>query len=117
MLLFDIDSENQDEEPEKEADEIRHEMSLESLSAKPLRKLEFIRRVKNILNDQSMAEKVALGCQEAAHSPGFVHFWAFNALWITINCGGGAGGKKLTMKQLLEQADREKSLMKQELER
>ena len=63
MLLFDIDTPlNQDEEPEKEADEIRLGLSTESLAAKPLLKADFIDRLSSVLNDRAMSEKIALGC-------------------------------------------------------
>ena len=52
VLIFDIDSQNQDDEPEKEADEIRQGLSIESLSARPLLKRDFINRVTGIVNDR-----------------------------------------------------------------
>ena len=99
VLLFDIDTpSNQDDEVEKEANEIRMGLSAESLAAKPLLKADFIERLNSILNDRGMSEKIALGCQQAASSACFVHFWAFNALWITLNCRKDDADKKLTMK-------------------
>ena len=117
VLLFDLDTsstghENEDEE-DKEADEIRYGMSEESLAAQPQLKQDFIERLASILNnDRNLAEKIAIGCQQAAKSASFVHFWAFNALWITFNNRRDAQtGSKLTMKQLLEQAHQEKMQM------
>ena len=99
VLLFDIDTpSNQEDEVEKEANEIRLGLSAESLAAKPLLKADFIERLNSILNDRGMSEKIALGCQQAASSACFVHFWAFNALWITLNCRKDDADKKLTMK-------------------
>ena len=72
------------------------------MSAIPLIKEEFIHKIdQQILKDRDLAETIALGCQQVARSVCFVHYWAFNALWITFNCQKSTTGK-LTMKQLLE---------------
>ena len=65
VLLFDIESlqSNQDDEADKEADEIRMGISVESLAAKPLLKQDFINRVDSAINNRALAEKIALGCQ------------------------------------------------------
>ena len=53
------------------------------------------------MRDRELAEKIAVGCQQAARSICFVHYWSFNALWLGFNSSKG-GSKKLTMKQLME---------------
>jgi len=55
-----------------------------------------------------LAEKIALGCQQVARSVCFVHYWAFNSLWVTFNCKSGAGNTKVAMKTLLELAAQDK---------
>ena len=55
----------------------------ESLAAIPLMKEEFIEKVNTyLLKDMTLTEKIALGCQQMARSVCFVHYWAFNALWV-----------------------------------
>lgn len=55
----------------------------ESLAAIPLMKEEFIEKVNTyLLKDMTLTETIALGCQQMARSVCFVHYWAFNALWV-----------------------------------
>ena len=74
-------------------------MSEENINAIPLMKEEFVEKINDsILNDLDLSEKIALGCQQIARSICFVHYWAFNSLWIKFNTNEADGGQKLGMK-------------------
>ena len=74
----------------------------------PLMKEEFVEKVNKVLNDMQLSERIALGCQQAGRSINFIHYWAFNALWLKFNSQRDKNGKKMTSKQLQEQAAKEK---------
>lgn len=114
VLIFEIeidsDQEEQEANNENDPDAIKLAMSRENLQAIPMMRDEFIETlVRDVFDDQEqeLALKIALGCQQVARSVCFVHFWAFNSLWLTFNTDKGAD-KKPNMKQLLEQAELEK---------
>lgn len=111
VLLFEIDTENeysQEEDGDRDAEDVKKILAEQSISAIPLMKEEFTHKVnREILKDQLMAEKIALGCQQVARSVCFVHFWAFNALWVKFNSDQG-DGKRDTMKALLAKVAAEK---------
>ena len=80
-------------------------MAADALDAKPVAKADFIREVKRYLKDEELSEQIALGCQQAAKSPYFIHYWAFHSLFLKFN---QTGDKKKTLKELLKQAELEK---------
>ena len=102
-------------EDDEDADDVRLALSSETLSAMPLMKEEFIEKVNKVLNDLQLSERIALGCQQAGRSINFIHYWAFNALWLKFNNQRDKNGKKMTNKQLLEQAAKEKELQKKKI--
>ena len=76
-------------------------------------KEEFIDKlVTCVFDDQEheLANKIALGCQQVARSVCFVHFWAFNSLWLTFNQKrrDEKTNQSTQLKQLLEKAEQEK---------
>ena len=94
---------------EEDPNEVRLSLSQEAMLAIPLMREEFIERVNTgLLDDFELAEKIAIGCQQVARSVCFVHYWAFNALWIAFHNEQDAG--RQTMKQLLEQANFDQAL-------
>ena len=77
----------------------------------PLMREEFIERITTeLLEDRELAEKIAIGCQQVARSVCFIHFWAFNALWIAFH--SEQDENKPTMKQLLERANEDQAIQK-----
>ena len=69
VLIFDIDTtmtldpHSTVADEDKDADEIRQEMSEENLRTIPLMKEEFVEKVnESVLNDLEMAERIAIGC-------------------------------------------------------
>ena len=122
VLIFEIEIDSEQEEQEanneNDPDEIKYAMSIENLEAIPMMRDEFIETlVKDVFDDQEheLALKIALGCQQVARSVCFVHFWAFNSLWLKFNTDKGAD-KKPNMKQLLEQAELEKQANQEKIE-
>lgn len=93
VLIFELEEDDADRvidknEEDKDADDIRYEASEETLRAIPMMKEEFIDKlVSSVFDEQEhdLANKIALGCQQVARSVCFVHFWAFNSLWLTFN--------------------------------
>ena len=121
ILIFELEEEDDTDrvinknEEDKDADDIRFEASEETLRAIPMMKEEFIDKlVSSVFDDQEheLANKIALGCQQVARSVCFVHFWAFNSLWLTFNQNPSSLKKEpnqaTQLKQLLEQAEQEK---------
>lgn len=89
------------------------------LKAIPLMKEEFVEKLvcqvfdeiktkENEAKIEKLASLIALGCQQVARSVCFVHYWAFNSLWLTFNCDSKEPKQKKSIKRLLEQAELEK---------
>ena len=111
VLIFDIDTDSastEENQLDHDPEQIKLACSKETLDAIPLMKEEFMDKIfDSVIADRDFAEKLALGCQQIARSVCFVHYWAFNALWLTFNSSKNLGQKK-KMKELLEQAERDR---------
>ena len=87
VLIFDIETDAENEnELDRDPEQIKLSVSKETLEAIPLMKEEFIDKIfDSVIPDRDFAERLALGCQQIARSVCFVHYWAFNSLWLTYN--------------------------------
>ena len=101
-FIFEIEHVGENTDDEKDPDEIRLSASEEAMFAIPLMREEFMQRInEGYLDDIELAEKIAIGCQQVARSVCFVHYWAFNALWLAFHSQLDAN--KPTIKLLQEQ--------------